>query len=81
MTYTPPKITLKAARINAGLHLEAAAKLIGVSIGTLHNWEKDSTNIKINKVEKIEEVYGYPSDFIFFGKSIEFNSTEKEEVK
>ena len=33
------QITLRAARINAGLSREKAAKLIGVSSYTIANWE------------------------------------------
>jgi len=65
---TKPKITLEAARINAGLTMKQAAPLIGVSVATLHNWEKDSSVVKVSQVNKIEEVYGYPAEYIFFGK-------------
>ncbi|WP_346207656.1 helix-turn-helix transcriptional regulator [Caldifermentibacillus hisashii] len=74
MIQLPPKITLKAARINAGLNLKEAAEKIGVSVATLHKWESDSSNIKVSDVKKIEEVYHYPNDYIFFGSELEFNS-------
>ncbi|HLR59956.1 MAG TPA: helix-turn-helix transcriptional regulator, partial [Pseudogracilibacillus sp.] len=44
---TIPKITLEAARTNAGYTLREAAKLIGVSVATLHKWEKDSSSVKV----------------------------------
>lgn len=81
MVYVPPKITLKAARTNAGYTLSEAAELLGVSVATLHKWEGDSSDIKISSSKKIEEVYGYPTEFIFFGNSLEFNSINKKEVK
>lgn len=68
MVLTPPKITLEAARRNADLTLKEASKLIGVSVATLHKWEHDSSSIKVSDVNKIEEVYKYPTNFIFFGK-------------
>ena len=68
MNMTIPKITLEAARTNAGYTLKEAASLIGISVATLHNWEKDSSSVKVSQVAKIEEVYKYPSEFIFFGK-------------
>ena len=37
------KVTLKAARINKGLSQEEAAKLIGVSVDTLGNYERGIT--------------------------------------
>ena len=79
MILSPPKITLEAARVNAGLTLKEAAKLIGVSVATLHKWAQDSSDIKISQSKKIEEVYGYPREYIFFGNKIEFNSKRKEE--
>lgn len=36
----PQKITLKAARVNAGLTIKEAAKLIGICETTLIRWEK-----------------------------------------
>ena len=68
MNMTAPKITLEAARINAGFTLKQASELIGVSVATLHNWEKDSSSVKVSQVNKIEEVYNFPSEYIFFGK-------------
>ena len=68
MNMTIPKITLEAARRNADYTLKEAAELIGVSVATLHKWEKDSSSVKVSQVNKIEEVYQYPSDYIFFGK-------------
>ncbi len=49
--------SLKAIRINLGLTLEEAAKLIGISKYTLYNYEhfKNSPDYKI--VEKISKVY------------------------
>ena len=67
MNATMPKISLEAARVNAGLTLKQASALIGVSVATLHKWEKDSSSVKVSNVNKIEQVYQYPSEYIFFG--------------
>lgn len=77
MIMTPPKITLEAARINAGLTLKQAAEKIGVSVSTLHKWEQDSSSVKISDVQKIEQAYQYPTNFIFFGNKLEFNSSRE----
>lgn len=78
MTTTPPKITLEAARINANLTLKQAAKVIGVSVATLHNWEKDSSSVKVSDVKKIEKAYQYPTNYIFFGNRLEFDSSKEK---
>lgn len=37
------QLTLKAARKNKNLNQEEAAKLIGISVETLHNYENQKT--------------------------------------
>ena len=61
-----PKITLKAARVNAGLSQAEAAKKIGVASSTLRNWEAGKTFPNQPKIEKLCEVYGIPFEVIFF---------------
>lgn len=60
-----PKITLKAARVNAGLTQKEAAKRIGISYQTLSEYEKDASRIKLATLKKICSVYGLPSEYIF----------------
>lgn len=50
-------LTLKAARINAGLDQREAAKRIGVTPETLGNWENGKTFPNVPQITKIEEVY------------------------
>ena len=61
-----PKITLKAARVNAGLTQGEAAKKIGVAASTLRNWEAGITFPTQPKIEKLCEVYGISFDILFF---------------
>lgn len=62
-----PKITLKAARVNANLtQAEAAAKL-GVAVSTLKNWEAGKTFPNKPKIDRLCEVYGISFDVLFFG--------------
>ena len=62
-----PKITLRSARVNAGMTVAEAAEKLGIHPNTLRNWEKDSSNIEYNMAKKIAELYGYPADLIYFG--------------
>ena len=66
----PPKITLAAARVNAGYDQTIAAVKLGVSVETLRNWEKGNTIPTYDKVMKICKLYQYPADYIFFGKTL-----------
>jgi DNA-binding XRE family transcriptional regulator len=65
-----PKISLKAARVNARMTQEQAAKALGISKSTLQSYEKGLTVPNWEMVDRIECVYNYPSSFIFFGKNI-----------
>jgi transcriptional regulator with XRE-family HTH domain len=61
-----PKITLKAARVNANLSQQEAARRIGVAASTLRNWESGKTFPNQPKIEKMCEVYGISFDVLFF---------------
>lgn len=62
-----PQISMKAARVNADLSQDEAAKRLGISRATLQNYESGSTIPDILTARKIEEVYRFPVDYIFFG--------------
>lgn len=64
-----PKITLRAARVNSGLSQEKAAEILGITERTLFNYESGVTVPKWDMVHKMEDVYHFPSDFIFFGRN------------
>lgn len=60
------QMTLKAARVNAGLTQLDAAKKLDVSNKTLCSWEKGNSMPKANKIELICELYNVAyNDLIF----------------
>lgn len=61
----PLQITLEAARVNAGLTQEEAAKKIGVTRGTVLNWEKGKVIPGIPQMAMLAKVYGISQDNIF----------------
>ena len=61
------RITLKAARVNAGFRIIDAAKLIGIGKDTLIKWEKNSGLVTPIMQEKISTIYKIPIKYIFFG--------------
>ena len=63
------KITLRAARVNAGYKLIEAAKEFGINKDTLSKYEKDSSNIPRKFFIKIEEIYKIPVENIFGNQS------------
>lgn len=60
------KITLKAARVNAGLTIKNAAPLLGVGKDTLIRWEKEQWKINARYQNRISQVYEMPIDQIIF---------------
>ena len=64
----PPKISLAAARVNAGMLQEVAAIKLHVTAETLRSWEKGNTVPGYDKFMEICKLYQYPADFIFCGK-------------
>lgn len=62
------KFTIRAARVNLGLTRKEAAQFFGISHETLKNYENDSANIPLSFFNKIEAIYGIPTDIIYFGK-------------
>lgn len=62
------KITLKAARVNAGLSQKAAGERIRVSKDTISNWENGRSFPSAEKIKEIEKVYKVKYDDLLFLK-------------
>ena len=60
------KMTLKAARVNAGLTQKEAAEKFGVSNKTVCNWEKGAFFPNASKISAICEAYGVSYDDLIF---------------
>ncbi len=61
-------MTLKAARVNAGLIQSEAAKMLNISKATLANYEKYKTIPDMEMGKRIAELYGVSVDNIIFFK-------------
>ena len=59
-------ITLKAARVNAGLAQSEAAKRLNISESTLSKWERGKSFPNVRNIIDIEQVYGMPYGEIIF---------------
>ena len=60
------KISLKAARVNAGLSQKEAAKILDISNKTLCSWENGKTYPDQPMIEKLCILYGVTYDMIDF---------------
>ncbi len=75
------KFTLKALRINNNWSQEETARLYGVSIDTIKNYESYKTFPDVPIIEKILKVTGMNYDDIIFlpenyGKTVSINETK-----
>ena len=59
------KITLEAARVNAGYSQKEAARKLHVDPFTLRSWEKGKTSPTLKKARELEALYGISLDYIF----------------
>lgn len=59
-------ITLKAARVNAGMTQAKACKLLGVSTSTMSAWERGDTMPRIDMAVKMAKIYNAPIEQIVF---------------
>lgn len=64
------KVTLKAARINAGLTQNEAALKLNVSKDSVSNWERGKTYPDIPVLKRIEKLYGVDYKDIIFCQQI-----------
>lgn len=58
------QITLKAARVNAGLTQEQVEQKTGFARSTLTRWETGKAFPRINDLGKLCELYGVPIECI-----------------
>lgn len=56
------KISLKAARVNAGLNQTEAAKMLNISVSSLNSWESGETEPKFSQIKRLCEIYNIPFD-------------------
>lgn len=66
------RITLTAARINAGYTLDEVADKLHKSKSTIISWEKGKTSIDVHNFKELCNLYNVPMEFI----NLPFNSTQ-----
>ena len=64
--YNMIKISLRAARVNAELTQDNAAKALGISHSTLVKWEKHPDIIPAYRWKIISELYRIPVECLLF---------------
>ena len=59
-----PKITLKAARVNANLTQSDVARMMHRTKQTIVNWESGATEIRYSDMVSLSELYGMPLEYL-----------------
>lgn len=59
------KISLKAARVNAGMTQAQAAKKCHVAIQSLNKWERGHVKPDFATLHLLSDIYGIPMENIF----------------
>lgn len=67
------QITLRAARVNAGLTQEAVQAALGIARSTLTRWEKYKTEPSRRNKGRLCELYGVQKEQVAWGKCAEQN--------
>ena len=68
MGYFDMKWRLCACRVNAGYTQKEVADLIGVTEQTIISWEAGNTAPKMEKAQKLSEIYQIPLAYMDFSK-------------
>lgn len=58
------KISLRAARVNAELTMEEAAKRLGIERATLARYERGDTEPREGTINRMAEVYRFPRMYL-----------------
>lgn len=58
------RLTLRAARVNAGLTQQQVLEATGYARSTLARWEKGKTRPRVNDLEVLCKLYGVPVECI-----------------
>ena len=72
------RISLRAARINAELTQEQAAKLMGRNKQTIVNWESGKTEISFGDVLRLCQIYDVPVEYIRLPVFSDENSSSRK---
>lgn len=59
------KFTLGALRHRSGLKQSEVAKLLNLNLETYRKLEKDSADLSVKQIDRIEEIFKVPRDYIF----------------
>ncbi|MHC9532838.1 helix-turn-helix domain-containing protein [Dellaglioa sp. BT-FLS60] len=72
------QMTLGDLRRHIGCTVEELSEILDIDATLLVNYEKDSSNIPMNLLIKIEKLYGISADYVFLGKEVDFKVSQNK---
>jgi len=75
-----PKITLKAARVNANMTQDDAARAMHKTKQTIVNWELGVTDIKFADLKRLSDLYEMPIEYLNIPERREKSNGKAESV-
>lgn len=70
------QMTLGDLRRHANCTIEELSEILGIKTKVLIKYEKDSSNIPMDLLLKIEKLYGLPADYIFLGEKCDLKRVQ-----
>ena len=67
------KISLRGARVNAGLQVDEVTEVLGITRQWLYKLESDSSNITYERLMKLSELYHIPYEELFIGRESDYH--------
>ena len=67
------RLTLAAARVNAGYTKKEAARILGVTPNAIYQWERNMTTPRIDTAKRMADLYGITLNDIFLQSDLRLN--------
>ena len=67
------KISLRGARVNAGIQVDEVTEVLGITRQWLYKLETDSSNITYERLMKLSELYHIPYEELFIGLESDYH--------
>lgn len=78
--YNPHINSLKGFRAKANRTQKEIADIIGKDPATISRWEKDSTQIGAEDLQRLAKIFKIPMDLIFIGDESALSEFEKHAI-
>lgn len=61
------KHTVRDLRVRANMTLDDVCAVLGITQPTLMKWERDTSKLPFDKLQRLTDLYGIPLEYVFIG--------------